>query len=77
MLPRKLEPNENVGQGITAIHSGVLSYFNKRFIGEGIFSRNGELSVAIDIAIGEDKDQVIRCVVDRLICIYIPTSTQK
>ena len=35
---------------------------------EGIVTtfQNGELAVAIDIAIGEDKDQVVRSIVDRL-----------
>lgn len=35
---------------------------------EGVFTtfQNGELAVAVDIAFGEDKDQVVRSVVDRL-----------
>jgi len=35
---------------------------------EGVVTtfQNGELAVAIDIAIGEDKDQVVRSIVDRL-----------
>ena len=35
---------------------------------EGIVTtfQNGELAVAIDIAIGVDKDQVVRSIVDRL-----------
>jgi len=35
---------------------------------EGVFTsfQNDELAVAVDIAIGEDKDQVVRSVVDRL-----------
>jgi len=45
----------------------VRSFLEPWDIKEGVFTtlENGEFAVAIDIAIGEDKDQVVRRVVDR------------